>query len=229
MRSIVVLRFLLLLAPLATAAAQNGPLVVRGLSFDGNKAFDDLTLSAAIATTNSAWIARSFLTRWTTWGEKRYLTERDVAIDRLRIEVVYKFGGYFQVRVDTIVERTSTDAKVTFKVDEGEPTRITSIGFAGFDSVPDRGRMLRDLPLSVGNPYSQYVINETTDTLASNRRLPPLEVGDLLAIRDTGAYGSVMASNYNRRPMAAEVLIDDHAPRLLRRRQTIDEMLQWET
>ena len=47
--------------------------------------------------------------------------------------------------------------------------------------------------------------------------LPPIEVGDLLAIRDTGAYGAVMASNYNRRPMAAEVLVDarsmdDRAP-----------------
>jgi diaminopimelate decarboxylase len=69
---------------------------------------------------------------------------------------------------------------------------------------------------------------ETTDTLGTNRTLPPIEVGDLLAVRDTGAYGSVMASNYNKRPMAAEVLIDHGHPRLIRRRQTIDEMLQWD-
>ena len=50
---------------------------------------------------------------------------------------------------------------------------------------------------------------ETTDTLGGDRELPPVEVGDLLAIRDTGAYGAVMASNYNRRPMAAEVMVDD--------------------
>lgn len=69
---------------------------------------------------------------------------------------------------------------------------------------------------------------ETTDTFAKDRSLGPVEVGDLLAIRDTGAYGSVMASNYNRRPVAAEVLVEDSKPRLVRRRQTIDEMLQWE-
>ncbi len=46
---------------------------------------------------------------------------------------------------------------------------------------------------------------ETTDTLGRDRELPPVEVGDLIAIRDTGAYGAVMASNYNRRPIAAEV------------------------
>ena len=58
--------------------------------------------------------------------------------------------------------------------------------------------------------------------------LPPVEVGDLMVVRDTGAYGAVMASNYNRRPMAAEVLIENGAPRLIRRRQTVDDILQWD-
>lgn len=70
---------------------------------------------------------------------------------------------------------------------------------------------------------------ETTDTFASHRPLPPVEVSDLLAIRDTGAYGSVMASNYNRRPTAAEVLVDEPGRwRIVRRRQTVDDMLQLE-
>lgn len=70
---------------------------------------------------------------------------------------------------------------------------------------------------------------ETSDTFASDRLLPPVEVGDLLAIRDAGAYGAVMASNYNRRPIAAEVLVDGGRWRVVRRRQTIDDMLQWDT
>jgi len=69
---------------------------------------------------------------------------------------------------------------------------------------------------------------ETSDTLGRDRALPPVEVGDLLAVRDTGAYGAVMASNYNRRPNAAEVLVDAGAWQLVRRRQTIDDMLQWD-
>jgi diaminopimelate decarboxylase len=69
---------------------------------------------------------------------------------------------------------------------------------------------------------------ETSDTFAAERELPPVEVGDLLAIRDTGAYGAVMASNYNRRPTAAEVLVDDGREDIIRRRQTIDDMLQWD-
>jgi diaminopimelate decarboxylase len=69
---------------------------------------------------------------------------------------------------------------------------------------------------------------ETSDTLGRDRTLPPIAVGDLVAIRDTGAYGSVMASNYNRRPVAAEVLVEHGAWRIIRRRQTIDDMLQWD-
>jgi diaminopimelate decarboxylase len=58
--------------------------------------------------------------------------------------------------------------------------------------------------------------------------MPPIEVGDLLAIRDTGAYGSVMASTYNRRATPPEVLVDDGRWRVVRRRQTIDDMLALE-
>ena len=61
-----------------------------------------------------------------------------------------------------------------------------------------------------GLPWRVDVVGpvcETSDTLGADRELPPVEVGDLLAVRDTGAYGAVMASNYNRRPMAAEVLV----------------------
>jgi len=51
----------------------------------------------------------------------------------------------------------------------------------------------------------------------------------LFAIRDTGAYGAIMASNYNRRPLPAEVLVDDGTWRVIRRRQTIDDQLALET
>jgi diaminopimelate decarboxylase len=65
---------------------------------------------------------------------------------------------------------------------------------------------------------------ETTDTLGSARRLPPVEVGDLLVVKDAGAYGSVMSSNYNRRAVPAEVMDG----KLIRRRQTIEDLLQWD-
>jgi diaminopimelate decarboxylase len=69
---------------------------------------------------------------------------------------------------------------------------------------------------------------ESSDIFGRDRLLPPLEVGDLVAILDTGAYGSVMASTYNRRPLPPEVLVDGDSWRVIRRRQTIDDLLALE-
>ncbi len=69
---------------------------------------------------------------------------------------------------------------------------------------------------------------ETSDTFGELRDMPALEVGDVLAIRDAGGYGSAMASNYNRRPLAPEVLVENGACRLIRRRQTLDDLLSLE-
>jgi diaminopimelate decarboxylase len=69
---------------------------------------------------------------------------------------------------------------------------------------------------------------ESSDTLGKARELPRPEVGELYAVLDTGAYGSVMASNYNRRMLPAEVLIENGEARLIRRRQTLDDVLALE-
>jgi diaminopimelate decarboxylase len=69
---------------------------------------------------------------------------------------------------------------------------------------------------------------ESSDTLGRDRRLPRPGPGELFAVLDAGAYGSVMASNYNRRMLPAEVLVEDGAARLIRRRQTLDDVLALE-
>ena len=60
------------------------------------------------------------------------------------------------------------------------------------------------------------------------RDLAGAAVGDLMVIHDTGAYGASMSSNYNTRPLIAEVLVDGGQARLIRRRQTVDELLALE-
>ncbi len=60
------------------------------------------------------------------------------------------------------------------------------------------------------------------------RLLPEARVGDYLVFHDTGAYGASMSSNYNSRPLLPEVLYDQGRPRLIRRRQTLDELLALE-
>ncbi|MBT6460142.1 MAG: diaminopimelate decarboxylase, partial [Planctomycetaceae bacterium] len=62
----------------------------------------------------------------------------------------------------------------------------------------------------------------------STRDLPPARVGDLLIIEVAGAYGFVMASNYNSKPFPAEILIDKGSSQLVRARQTADEIFSGE-
>jgi diaminopimelate decarboxylase len=72
-------------------------------------------------------------------------------------------------------------------------------------------------------------ICESSDVFARDRMLAPLEVDDLVAILDAGAYGSVMASNYNRHMLAAEVLVDGGTWTMIRRRQTLEDVLALES
>ena len=70
---------------------------------------------------------------------------------------------------------------------------------------------------------------ESADVLARRRGLPPLEEGDLLAVRTAGAYGMAMASQYNARPRAAEVLVDGSSFRVVRQRESLDDLVRGET
>ncbi len=65
---------------------------------------------------------------------------------------------------------------------------------------------------------------ESTDFLAQDRLLPPVQPGDILMLLDAGAYGMVMASNYNSHPRPAEVLLDGNTVRLVRRRESPEDL-----
>ncbi len=72
-------------------------------------------------------------------------------------------------------------------------------------------------------------ICESGDFLAKDRALPPVAEGDLLAVMSAGAYGFAMASNYNTRPRAAEVLVDGASYTIVRRRETYEDLVAGET
>jgi diaminopimelate decarboxylase len=69
-------------------------------------------------------------------------------------------------------------------------------------------------------------ICETGDFFARARELPRSEEGDLLAILDAGAYGMALASNYNSRPRPAEALVDGNSAKVIRRRETMADLLR---
>ncbi|HXY40694.1 MAG TPA: diaminopimelate decarboxylase [Vicinamibacteria bacterium] len=89
------------------------------------------------------------------------------------------------------------------------------------EPVVERGRR-RELVDVVGP------VCETSDFLARRRELERVEPGELLAVREAGAYGFAMASNYNMRPRAAEVMVEDGRVRLVRRRETFFDLVRTE-
>ena len=70
---------------------------------------------------------------------------------------------------------------------------------------------------------------ESGDTFAKGRHMPPLKAGDLVAFRSAGAYGAVMASEYNTRPLIPEVLVKGDQFAVIRPRPTFDEMINRDT
>ena len=80
------------------------------------------------------------------------------------------------------------------------------------------------------NPKQHYdivgPICETGDTFAEERELPKMQAGDLAVIESAGAYATSMASNYNTRPLAAEILVNDSEYTVIRQRQTFEDMIK---
>ncbi|HJU43577.1 MAG TPA: diaminopimelate decarboxylase [Vicinamibacterales bacterium] len=92
----------------------------------------------------------------------------------------------------------------------------------------------RIVPL-VRRPGAETVVDivgpicESTDAYARDRAFPPVEVDDVIVVHDVGAYGAAMGHTYLRRPLPPEVLIDGNQWRIIRRRQTLDELLSLES
>jgi len=93
--------------------------------------------------------------------------------------------------------------------------------------VPRDGGIREPRKTVVAGPLCESgdVFTQEEGGIVAPRLLPAAQVGDLVVFHDTGAYGATMSSNYNSRPLAAEVLLDGDAERLIRRRQTIEDLM----
>lgn len=161
----------------AAGFGQDQGLVIRRLKFEGNHSIDALALEAAIATTKSAWFARQL--PFLGLGEKRRLNEREFRVDVARIRLFYQRAGFMEAKVDTVVIRTDENAYITFRITEGEPVRVRSLSVVGLDSLPDRARLMQDLPLRVGMPYNRTLLLAVGDTIQTrlwNRGYPAASV-----------------------------------------------------
>lgn len=125
-------------------------------------------------------------------------------------------AGLMVARVNSV---KTTPVKTFVNVDAGFNTLMRPALYGAAHRVRIVGRDGPPMLLDVAGD-----VCETGDILAEGRLLPKPEAGDLVAFLDAGAYGFVMASEYNARPLPAEVLVDGDTVRVIRRRGTWDEL-----
>jgi outer membrane protein insertion porin family len=146
---------------------------VVSLRFEGNGSFSRDAISAAIITRQTE--CRSVLLRPFCWAgaefalDRHYLNPRIFRDDMVRVQLFYQQRGYRAVQLDTVFTTLPDQGvAILFRVEEGEPHRITSLEILGAESVPSPP-LDEDLPISEGDPVDLVRLDVVRDTLT--RRL----------------------------------------------------------
>ncbi len=172
LRRALLLAFALVAPPLSAVGAQEtrcdrGDVEVGALSFAGNEAFSDAVLASGIVTTASSRARRLF--RFV--GARRCLDQSELPLDVLRLRLWYRNHGFIDATVDTVVaDMGRSRVEVRFLINEGEPVRVDTLRVNGLDDVPERARIIDDLPTRLGGWFNRYANAATRDTLTRRLR-----------------------------------------------------------
>lgn len=146
---------------------------------------------------------------------------------RLLLEPGRSIVGPAGVLLTSVVYRKRNDGKQFLVVDAAMNDLIRPALYAAYhEIVPVRQNMGSATATEVFDVVGP--ICETGDFFARDRDLPPVAEGDLLGILDAGAYGMVLASNYNTRPRVAEVLVSGKSVKVIRKREKVSDLLRAE-
>ena len=143
----------------------------------------------------------------------------------LGVEAAFEPGRLLTANAGLMLTRvihvnTRADGRRFLVLDAGMNDLMRPALYDAFhDLVPVRPRAGELAPYDLVGP-----ICESTDVFARDRLLPPVQAGDLMAFMSAGAYGAVLSSEYNSRPLVPEVLVDGSASAVVRARPTYDEM-----
>jgi outer membrane protein assembly factor BamA len=183
-------------------SAQVGLQEVTRLRFEGNRQFPDKVLANAIVTRQTE--CRSPILLPFCWAgtdfslDSSYLNERELRRDAARVRVFYYQRGYREAVVDTVLDRSSSDeARVIFRIQEGEPVRVTLVRFAGVEELSDPS-VVENLPLRSGDPLSLIALDAARDSMEAR-------------LRNRGFYHVEVLLNYfipRETPLEAEVTFD---------------------
>src|SRR6266436_2938549 len=135
--------------------------------------------------------------------------------------------GNAGVLLTRVLYRKTTEAKRFVVVDAAMNDLIRPSFYDAYHEIRPVDEAQTTAPVETADVVGP--ICESGDFLAKDRALPNLGEGDLVAVMSAGAYGFAMASNYNARPRAAEVLVDGAGYTIVRRRETYEDLVAGET
>jgi diaminopimelate decarboxylase len=156
---------------------------------------------------------------------REYATAVSAALQGFSGRLLLEPGRFLVAQAGALVARVlhvKRNGKKTFVITDAAMNDLIrpALYQAYHEIVPVKPRAGRARAVDVVGP-----VCETGDFFARDRKLAPVEPGDLVALLDAGAYGMAQSSNYNTRPRAAEVLVKGNDARLIRRRETIADLL----
>jgi len=141
------------------------------------------------------------------------------------LEIWFEPGKFIVSEAGLLLVRTNviktTPATVFAGVDSGMNHLLRPMMYDAYHEIINLSN-----PEGTGRVYTVVGYICETDTFGFDRKISEIREGDILAIKNAGAYGFSMASNYNSRPKPAEVLILEGKTKLIRKRETIDDLLR---
>lgn len=220
-------------APFAEAVAKMAPLVRELRNRYGIEYFSvgggiGINYDTSLASGSKEW--------WQTSADSDRLTISSYAaallptLKELGLKIVFEPGRYMVGNAGVLLSRVLYLKKGGEKkfaiVDAGMNDLIRPALYEGYHEI---------VPLQEATTPEHETVDivgpvcESGDFFAQNRALPPLAEGDLIALMSAGAYGFSMASNYNSRPLPAEVLVYGSQAKVIRERQTAHDLIRGES
>ena len=156
---------------------------------------------------------------------EEYATALEHALGDFQGRLLIEPGRFLVAQAGALLTRVlyvKRNGKKTFVITDAAMNDLIrpALYQAWHEIVPVRPRAGKARIVDVVGP-----VCETGDFFARDRRLAPVEPGDLVALLDAGAYGMAQSSNYNTRPRPAEVLVEGNKARLIRRRESMEDLL----
>jgi outer membrane protein assembly complex protein YaeT len=187
---------LLFAASASTGCKQEGTIKVKKLSFKGVSAVDAGRLKAVLATRESSIIP---------WGKKRYFDRSRFDADLKRLEAFYADRGYPDARVtgfDVKLNDKQDAVDLTVTIAEGEPVKVASIEFIGFDIIPEAhlAEMKNRAPLKVGQPRDRQLVVSTHELAINELRDHGFPYAKVATNEDAGANGKMAALSFVAEP-----------------------------